>query len=311
VPNLEDRMAETLEGLAGVLAEREPRFARPRVTIIEAEEKDRKIGLADPGTIAVLVASDDGAGMLNDIERSIARKDFARLEDTYATLKRQYIDAFTAGRPLYDSRRDIPFLMECRYAGKTLRQGMIAAPQLPVAHSLVLYNGAELALDQFRAVEYRRPGAQEPAHMLIVVREPRLTELERDILTQVSVQGDAAGAFNVGESVQAWTDVVVDVAYQAVQEVAQQVVEYVVDKAVEVVAEVIVAAVVGGDEAEDDRAAEEGAEENAEGTETEDAWQQGLRAAAPELQAMDPNVAARALLRMRGNLIGSGKATLP
>jgi hypothetical protein len=297
-------MTDGLEGLAGVLAEREPRLSRPRVAVIGDEQDGRKIGLAEPGTIALLVASDEGASMLDGIERSVARKDFGELEEIYSTLKGQYVDVFGARRPLYESRRDIPFLTEFRYAGKTLRQGMVVAPRLPVAHSLVLYNGARLALDAFSAVEYRRADSLAPAHTLVVVREPRLTELEQAILGQIS---DTASPFNTGESVEAWTDVVVNVAQEVVQQVAEAVVEYVVDHVVEVVAEAVVAAVVGGD----DKAEDERVEEDVEGPgDAEDAWQQGMSAAAAELREMDPNLAARSLLKMRANLLGTGKATL-
>jgi hypothetical protein len=258
--------------------------------------------------------------MLARIERSIASREFRRLDAIHSTLRRQYSDVFGAGRPIYESRHDIPFLTEFRYAGKTVRQGMVVGPGLPVAHSLVLYNGAPLAHDAFTAVEYRRPDSHEPAHMLVVVREPKLTELEQEILGQLS---DAASPFNVGEAGAAWTEVVQAVAVQVVQQVVDYAVDYVVDKAVDVVAAAVVAAVVGEaaqgeNNAEDVRAAENGegpheevqVDANVEGEDT-DAWGQGMSAAAAELREMEPNVAARALLTMRANLIGTGKATLP
>ena len=103
---------------------------------------------------------------------------------------------------------------------------MLVGPDLPIAHSLILYNGAELDVGAFRLVEYAVPDSAQRIDALILIRRPQLTELEHAILAQVPGE---VSEINLSDSLSAYTGAITKVVARS----AELVLEWAVEKALD------------------------------------------------------------------------------
>ena len=204
--------------IADMLSGREVRFGTPRVLEISERHHDRRLAFAAPGTIALLVASDRGREDLDRLVEAVEKEDFDQLEAVHAGVAHQFVDFVLD--PAWDLDADyrVPVFVGFRYAHKTLRRGMFAHGALPVAYSLALYDGAPLDPERFGTIEYRSPRSAERLHSVVVVRKPRLTEIEQHLIS--TLPAEVRPEPNLGEEYGFWTGVVVA---QAVGNLAQRV----------------------------------------------------------------------------------------
>jgi hypothetical protein len=192
--------------LAEVLSARPMEHGHPLVLEISERHHDHKMRFAHPGTIAMLVAGSRGEAELHRIVEAVRAEDLDELE----RLHRQIVRHF--GRALLDpshdvrSHEDIPVFTTFRYGRKTLRRGVCTSNGLIVARSLALYDGAELDHKEFEVVHHRRADAEGGVTAVVVIRRPRLTDLERRMIRQVPA---AAAEVHFGEEVGFFTGAIV------------------------------------------------------------------------------------------------------
>jgi hypothetical protein len=129
------------------------------------------------------------------------------------------------GRALLDpshdvrSPEDIPVFTTFRYGRKTLRRGVCTSSGLIVARSLALYDGADLDHQEFQVVHHRRADAEGRVTAVVVIRRPRLTDLERRMIRQIPA---AAAEVHFGEEAGFFTGTIVG---HALEHVAERAVE--------------------------------------------------------------------------------------
>jgi hypothetical protein len=206
--------------IGDVLSGRPVDFSRPLVLEIDDEHHDVPMRLAQPGTIALLVARKEGDPELRRIVDAIRDGDLRRADRVYTETLRDF------GRSLLDPKHDvksiddIPVFSSFRYGRKTLRRGMCTTSGLQVARSLALYDGARLDPGEFQVVHHRKQGNKERVRSVVVVRKPRLTKLERTIIEKVPAESTE---INFGEDVGMFVGVIVGAV---AEEFAERAVNY-------------------------------------------------------------------------------------
>jgi hypothetical protein len=182
--------------LADVLSARPIEHGRPIVLEISERHHDVPMRFAQPGTIAMLVAGPRGETELNRIVEAVRSENLEEVERLHREIVRHF------GRSLLDpshdvrSPEDIPVFTTFRYGRKTLRRGMCTSTGLIVARSLALYDGAHLNHADFDVVHHRRSDADGRVTAVVVIRRPRLTDLERKMIAKIPA---AAAEVHLGE----------------------------------------------------------------------------------------------------------------
>lgn len=205
--------------LADVLSGRPMEHGRPLVLEISERHHDVKMRFAQPGTIAMLVAGPRGEAQLDRIIKAVRSESFEEVERLHGEIVRHF------GRSLLDPEHDvrsleeIPVFTTFRYGRKTLRRGMCTSSGLIVARSLALYDGAELNHADFDVVHHRRADAEGRVTAVVVIRRPRLTDLERKMIKQIPA---AAAEAHLGEEVGFFAGAIVGHALAHVGERALQ-----------------------------------------------------------------------------------------
>ena len=211
--------------LADLLSGREVVLVKPKVLEISERHHDLRLSFAPPGTIALLVASAGGERELQRLVQAIEKENFAELEAVHSELAHRFADFVLAPSWNVDALYKVPVFVSFRYGAKTLRRGMFAHGGLPIAHSLALYDGAALDAKHFTVVEHRARGHKDAVHAVVVVRKPRLTDLERHLIERIPAE--VSSEINLGEEYGMWTAVVVG---QVVADLGKRVIERVADE---------------------------------------------------------------------------------
>jgi hypothetical protein len=192
------------------LAMRDVRFSRPRVITVPPEATGLRY--LDSGTITVAVAA-SGAPEIAELKARADAGDLAGLDRMAREAVRNYAAIGRSGRRLYDGINKVPVLGELRYSRKTLRAGMLVGGPLKLALGKVVYNGGDISADLFEFVEYLLPASREGLEAVVIVRSPRLSELEREILGRIPLEHSE---IHMGEAVGFWSEAAADVADWAV-----------------------------------------------------------------------------------------------
>jgi hypothetical protein len=159
----------------------------PMVMTLEFGEKDDIDPMVAPlpGTV-VLFTAKKGSRLLRSLESAYANRSISRLNQLGAELraiveKREVISV----REVVDKLIDAPVYFDIRYGSKTLAQNLGLVNDIEFGSVTFAYNGGQLRDEDFKVVEYYRPGAREELDHLVVKNPPRLTDLEREVLSAV------------------------------------------------------------------------------------------------------------------------------
>jgi hypothetical protein len=243
-----------------------------------------------PATVTCLVAR-QGTELLGEIENAVRQGDFTSLKDLSDAILDQMTAVLTNPEPIFRNMSEIPVLLEIRYGGRILSQGIFVADSLPVATASVLYNGGPLSHDQFRVVEYFRSEAERPHQVLILINKPELTALEQAILDRVP--DDKSEVFVSMPGV-GWPAVLGRVAVEAARYLAVAAGEYVLERGFDYVWD-WAADALRDDVAADERAAEADAADErmaeADAAEADAADERAADAEAAEADAADERMA--------------------
>lgn len=84
------------------------------------------------------------------------------------------------------SMREIEVFAEFRYGDRVLANGLFVTPGVPVSVAAVLYTGAPLDEQRFRALLFSAGGATT-AECLVIVNPPLLSDLESEVMRAIPI----------------------------------------------------------------------------------------------------------------------------
>jgi hypothetical protein len=120
----------------------------------------------------------------------------------------------------------VPVFGEIRYRTRTLTSGLFAYPPVVVNSVWLPYNGGTLDLKAFKLVEYFINEADPRLEAVVVIREPTLSALEKEILARVPVE---KSEIHIGDGVAPlfWAHVAEAIAVQVVIHVTKAIANWV------------------------------------------------------------------------------------
>jgi hypothetical protein len=187
--------------LLQVSQEKATRPVRPcRCVVVEISElaKDREFALITPGTVTAFVGR-EGEPLLGDLTEAIAANNSAafnlatdQIQQMMAELSRKIA---RAGSDAASQRQAFPSIAEISYANKALTSQVYAGDVLRVNVHAFVYNGGHLDRKAFSMSEYYLADSRTPLTCVLVVRQPKLSEIEREALRLVP---SGASANNIG-----------------------------------------------------------------------------------------------------------------
>jgi hypothetical protein len=163
------------------------------VEIPEAAQADDFAHIA-PGTVTAFVAR-VGEPLLATLSKAIQandNKEFNGVSDQIKKMATEF-SLKIAGAGIYDESQPgaIPSIAEIGYANKTLVSHVHVDDILRVHVHAFPYNGGYLNRNQFSMVEYYRAGSDTPLICVLVIRQPKLSEIEREALRLVPSDSSA------------------------------------------------------------------------------------------------------------------------
>jgi hypothetical protein len=187
-----------------VSEEKATRPVRPcRCVVLEIPEMAQTDDFAHiaPGTVTAFVAQ-EGEPLLRKITDTIQANDSKKfnvvtdqIKKMAAEFSRKIVRAKTSAK---SQRRAIPSIAEISYANKTLVSHVHVDDVLRVHVHAFPYNGGYLDRSKFSMVEYYRAGSDTPLTCVLLIRKPKLSEIEREALRLVPSD---ASANNIAASV--------------------------------------------------------------------------------------------------------------
>jgi hypothetical protein len=180
-----------------VSQEKAIRPVRPcRCVVVELPEKAQTDDFAHiaPGTVTAFVAR-VGEPLLATLAETIqanSSEEFSLVSDQIKKMAAG-LSLKIAGAGIYDESqpRAIPSIVEISYANKTLVSHVHVDDILRVHVHAFPYNGGYLNRNQFSMVEYYRAGSDTPLICILVIRQPKLSEIEREALRLVPSDSSA------------------------------------------------------------------------------------------------------------------------
>jgi hypothetical protein len=158
----------------------------PMVMTLEFGEGEQVNPVAPPPGTVVLFTAKKGSHLLRNLESAFAQRSLGRLNqlgtEIQALVQRREVVSI---RTAVDKLIDAPVYFEFRYGGKTLAQNVGLVDGIDFGSLTFAYNGGQLHDEDFQVVEYYRPGARQELDHLVVKNPPRLTDLEREVLSAV------------------------------------------------------------------------------------------------------------------------------
>lgn len=186
---------EFRHALVQVFEERETRPVRNgRCVVVETPE------IADPydfphltpGTVTAFVAQEGEpllAKLTETIEANNSKECDAVLEEII-NIQETFLKRIAGSYPQTPTRALPPFA-EISYASKALVSFVQVDESVRVAVHPFVYNGGHLDRNRFAMIEYYRSGYNTPLTCVLIVRQPKLSEIEREALSLVPSESSA------------------------------------------------------------------------------------------------------------------------
>lgn len=180
--------------LAEVRATRPVRPCRCVVAEIPETAKPDDFAQITPGTVTAFVAR-EGEPLLRTLTEAVETgngKAFNSVTDQIEAMAAEFFDGLTASALHAGARTsDLPSFAEISYANKTLISHIHVDDVLRVHAHPFPYNGGHLNRDGFSMLEYYGLAQAAPLTCVLLVRQPRLSNIEKDALRLVP-SGSAA-----------------------------------------------------------------------------------------------------------------------
>ena len=192
-----------------VAQEKATRPVRPgRCVVVEIPEaaKNQEFELLTPGTVTAFIGR-EGEPLLDDLTRAITDGNSAafnhaagQIQQMMAELSREIAGTHSgpASRARTGSsspRQAYPSIAEIAYANKALISHVYAGEVLRVNMYSFVYNGGHLDPKAFSLNDYHLPDSRTALACVLVVRRPKLSDIEREALRLVP---SGASANNIG-----------------------------------------------------------------------------------------------------------------
>lgn len=147
-----------------------------------------------PGTVTAFVAR-EGESLLRKLTETIQANDSKKFKLVTDQIKKMAAEFSRkiAGAGIYAKSRPraIPSFAEISYANKTLTSYVHVDNVLRVHVHAFPYNGGYLDRSKFSMVEYYRAGTDTPLTCVLLIRRPKLSEIEREALRLVPSDSSA------------------------------------------------------------------------------------------------------------------------
>uniref|UniRef100_Q022R2 Uncharacterized protein n=1 Tax=Solibacter usitatus (strain Ellin6076) TaxID=234267 RepID=Q022R2_SOLUE len=154
-----------------------------------------------PGTVTAFVAR-EGEPLLHNLTDAIAGNNsmaFNAATDQIQQMAAELSRKLAGAPPYTDAQRQaFPSFAEISYANKALTSQVYVDNLLPVHVHTFPYNGGQLDSKSFSMMEYYRADVHSPLTCLLIIRRPKLGEIEREALRLVP---SGSTANNIGAAV--------------------------------------------------------------------------------------------------------------
>lgn len=178
----------------------EERATRPvrhgRCVVVEIPEKAKANDFPDitPGTVTAFVAQ-EGEPLLTKLAETIKANHSKEFSSAIEEIKEMQAKFFTKLAPSLifpeTKQRALPPFAEISYADKTLISFVHVDALLRVKVYPFAYNGGHLDRNRFAMTEYYHSGHHTPLTCVLIIRHPKLSEIEREALRLVPSESSA------------------------------------------------------------------------------------------------------------------------
>jgi hypothetical protein len=161
-----------------------------RCLVFELPNTSKPEEFADitPGTVTAFVAR-EGESLLGKLIEAIQTNSSKGFNSVTTQIKRLGTDALSnASASATNGGREsraLPAFATISYAGKVLIGHLHVDEFLPVNVHPFVFNGGSLEKDRFAVTEYYAPGDETPLACVMVVRQPQLSNIEKEALRLV------------------------------------------------------------------------------------------------------------------------------
>jgi hypothetical protein len=161
-----------------------------RCVVVEIPEMAQTDDFADitPGTVTAFVAR-EGEPLLRNLTETIEANDSKEFNSATNQIKQMVAEVSRriAGAGIYAESQPqaLPSFAEISYANKTLIGHVYVDDVLRVNANAFPYNGGYLDRNKFSMIEYYRAASDTPLICVLLIRQPKLSEIEREALRLV------------------------------------------------------------------------------------------------------------------------------
>jgi hypothetical protein len=136
-----------------------------------------------------IIISQPLSKIISELREAISKKDYDRFDFLVNPGSKAFVKAIENKienkTKLFNSIRDIPVIAEVTYGPKLLARCLYILPELDYMFTLVPYYGGNLSTKDFRISQYFKKGYVEHLDVVIVIKRPILTDLEKIIFQKI------------------------------------------------------------------------------------------------------------------------------
>jgi hypothetical protein len=169
-------------------ATRPVRPCRCTVVAIPSTAKPDDFAHVTPGTVTAFVAK-EGEPLLNSLTETVEAhnsKGFDSATDEIKRMEAEELRKITASASDPASKTlAMPAFAAISYAGKSLIGHLYVDEVLRVNAHPFPYNGGHLDINAFSMIEYYRPEDEMPLRCVLLIRQPQLSDIEKEALRLV------------------------------------------------------------------------------------------------------------------------------
>jgi hypothetical protein len=175
---------------------------RPRVVIHPDEVAEPVDGLTPGEGTVTLYWAPRSSSLLPQLEGAMATGDFSAVAETYGDVARRHAERSVGdARSVVRSLLSAPSFFDLRYGGRTLAMNLWLDDSAELGSMTFAFAGGAVHAHRFEVVEYPRDEKPEarscPWDTLVVVRRPRLSDLERRLVEAIP---ESRAEMQIGES---------------------------------------------------------------------------------------------------------------
>jgi hypothetical protein len=148
-----------------------------------ADVPDFKLTFLPEGSIS-LFAAEAGSAPMATLRDSLGRRDYHSFREALGKQLANLPRAMKRKTKAFKTLASVPVFGEISYGGRTLSKAFLVHPSLPICYAFVPYIGGTLNAHEFRLTQFALPAAT-PLEALVVLRQPDLSRVERDILKKM------------------------------------------------------------------------------------------------------------------------------